>query len=188
MASGCRTSFLSVMLALCLSVYLLNLTHGRITNYAALPSLIARSVNIAVMELQQMKQLERQHHSPGGSMIGPPSRMHHTHILPSGDTAVVANMNDKSYITVRASKELARLTNTPLHLLRADPAVNLEWRRQIAPHCNLPLIRCNPTAPYRTIDGTCNNLQNPTWGASMKPQLRYLPPAYDDGRCYQTSK
>ncbi|XP_054548247.1 probable oxidoreductase PXDNL isoform X2 [Talpa occidentalis] len=34
---------------------------------------------------------------------------------------------------------------------------------------------------YRTQDGTCNNLQHPTWGASMTAFQRILKPAYENG-------
>lgn len=34
---------------------------------------------------------------------------------------------------------------------------------------------------YRTIDGTCNNLQHPTWGASLTEFRRLLKPIYEDG-------
>ncbi|XP_018570500.1 peroxidasin, partial [Anoplophora glabripennis] len=34
---------------------------------------------------------------------------------------------------------------------------------------------------YRSIDGTCNNLQNPTWGASLTSFRRILKPIYEDG-------
>ena len=34
---------------------------------------------------------------------------------------------------------------------------------------------------YRTIDGTCNNLQNPTWGASLIGFRRLLNPIYENG-------
>ncbi|KAK3611774.1 hypothetical protein CHS0354_014125 [Potamilus streckersoni] len=36
-------------------------------------------------------------------------------------------------------------------------------------------------SPYRTIDGSCNNLDHPQWGMSFKPQRRLLPPAYEKG-------
>ena len=41
--------------------------------------------------------------------------------------------------------------------------------------------RCNGQSKYRNIDGTCNNLQRPLWGASNSPLQRILPPKYDDG-------
>ncbi|XP_071549774.1 salivary peroxidase/catechol oxidase-like isoform X2 [Panulirus ornatus] len=44
-----------------------------------------------------------------------------------------------------------------------------------------PPPRCSASQTYRTIDGSCNNLQNPKWGESMIPFVRYLAPAYEDG-------
>nr|XP_045607168.1 chorion peroxidase-like [Procambarus clarkii] len=41
--------------------------------------------------------------------------------------------------------------------------------------------RCSPLYPYRFVDGSCNNLRNPKWGAAMTPFVRYLVPAYEDG-------
>lgn len=34
---------------------------------------------------------------------------------------------------------------------------------------------------YRSIDGGCNNLENPTWGSSLTPFRRILQPIYEDG-------
>lgn len=34
---------------------------------------------------------------------------------------------------------------------------------------------------YRSIDGTCNNFQHPTWGASLTEFRRILKPIYEDG-------
>nr|APU53802.1 peroxinectin [Haliotis discus discus] len=40
---------------------------------------------------------------------------------------------------------------------------------------------CDCTQPYRTFDGSCNNLNNPLWGAVGAPYSRALPPVYSDG-------
>uniref|UniRef100_A0A182PUT0 Heme peroxidase 1 n=1 Tax=Anopheles epiroticus TaxID=199890 RepID=A0A182PUT0_9DIPT len=39
-----------------------------------------------------------------------------------------------------------------------------------------------PNAPYRTFDGTCNNLQNPSWGAANTLFARLIPAKYSDGK------
>lgn len=43
--------------------------------------------------------------------------------------------------------------------------------------------RCNPRDFYRTLDGSCNNLQNPLWGKSNTQYSRVMPPSYSDGIC-----
>lgn len=50
--------------------------------------------------------------------------------------------------------------------------------------CPKPKFNCDPYSPYRTMDGTCNNLANPELGKSFKPQNRFLPAEYDDGMFY----
>lgn len=42
-------------------------------------------------------------------------------------------------------------------------------------------LACDANARYRTIDGTCNNLQNPYWGASYTVFDRLVPAVYEDG-------
>lgn len=41
---------------------------------------------------------------------------------------------------------------------------------------------CNSTTPYRTFDGSCNNLINPAWGQSRRPQLRLISAQYNRGK------
>ncbi len=38
-----------------------------------------------------------------------------------------------------------------------------------------------PDLKYRTLDGSCNNLQSPNMGRSVTQLGRYLAPQYDDG-------
>ncbi|XP_015434443.1 PREDICTED: peroxidase-like [Dufourea novaeangliae] len=40
---------------------------------------------------------------------------------------------------------------------------------------------CNARAKYRSIDGSCNNVDNPTWGSAMTAYTRILFPQYFDG-------
>lgn len=49
-------------------------------------------------------------------------------------------------------------------------------------YCQKPSVGpCNPNYPYRSLDGSCNNLAYPWWGAANTPYKRLLRPAYDDG-------
>ena len=46
----------------------------------------------------------------------------------------------------------------------------------VPPTCSGPSVNA-----YRSVDGTCNNLQNPLWGAATTAFRRILPPYYEDG-------
>lgn len=41
-------------------------------------------------------------------------------------------------------------------------------------------ICCDPYSPYRSLNGSCNNLKNPTWGMANSPYRRITPAEYDD--------
>lgn len=48
-------------------------------------------------------------------------------------------------------------------------------------NCPVDDSPCDPTTPYRTLSGHCNNLRNPSLGKSLTTFARLLPPAYEDG-------
>lgn len=41
---------------------------------------------------------------------------------------------------------------------------------------------------YRTYDGSCNNLDHPTWGTPQTRYARLLPPNYGDGKKFNTNE
>jgi len=49
------------------------------------------------------------------------------------------------------------------------------------PEKNYNYFRCDDSYPYRSMDGSCNNLRIPWWGKKETPFKRLLPAKYDDG-------
>ena len=47
--------------------------------------------------------------------------------------------------------------------------------------CFLDVADCDPTYKYRSIDGSCNNLDHPTWGMLGSAFVRLFEPRYSDG-------
>ncbi|XP_037572248.1 peroxidase-like [Dermacentor silvarum] len=64
--------------------------------------------------------------------------------------------------------------------------VNQRLRRQVnsscSTYCPVPEpVTCDQSKPYRESDGSCNNLDNPSWGQAYSCERRLLPAAYKDG-------
>ncbi|XP_022169138.1 peroxidase-like [Myzus persicae] len=53
---------------------------------------------------------------------------------------------------------------------------NDDYLKQCAPQ-----VKCDPIAKYRSINGSCNNLKTPTWGAAETPFFRLLNANFSDG-------
>lgn len=54
-------------------------------------------------------------------------------------------------------------------------------RKRLSPFCQTKQKICDHATPYRSIDGSCNNLHNPFWGASFRAFDRIIPASYEDG-------
>ncbi|XP_025410681.1 peroxidase-like [Sipha flava] len=80
-------------------------------------------------------------------------------------------ISDYEYQTV-SKKPQAR------HALHISSAVttNNDYLKQCAPQ-----VKCDPYAKYRSVNGSCNNLKTPTWGAANTPFLRMLNANFSDG-------
>ncbi|KAK5650372.1 hypothetical protein RI129_001401 [Pyrocoelia pectoralis] len=104
------------------------------------------------------------------------SRLHNVHDLI--DVMNVANRAIEIALATRAFKDRKGITNQQLEYgmicqdLRPTP---------LGAACPSPPM-CPPVAPhFRKIDGSCNNINNPSWGAPLTPYSRLLPPLYHDG-------
>ncbi|GFR92449.1 chorion peroxidase [Elysia marginata] len=52
--------------------------------------------------------------------------------------------------------------------------------RTLSASCRFPRPSCDHQSRYRSVDGYCNNLDNPAWGTPGWPFKRMLPSLYDD--------
>ncbi|KAA0184437.1 hypothetical protein HAZT_HAZT009159 [Hyalella azteca] len=86
-----------------------------------------------------------------------------------------------------AAQQVNQASRSLLNEFRLSPAQGTHGLRQfpvrnsiLADNCpRAP--PCNPRAKYRSIDGTCNNLENPLYGKSETSFQRVMPPVYGDG-------
>ena len=65
------------------------------------------------------------------------------------------------------------LSSIPLQSAEARNAVHRCQAEQF--------VHCRP-GPYRSADGSCNNLNHPTWGKSFTCFVRLIAPEYADGQ------
>lgn len=83
-----------------------------------------------------------------------------------------------SNIHIRAFEILTKRYNMQKdHVIRT---LNARLPNECYPEQRKPIF-CDPNSRYRTIDGTCNNLQNPYWGSSYTVFDRLVPAVYEDG-------
>ena len=87
----------------------------------------------------------------------------------STDSQLLAQMSE---IGLKISKELKE-NSTDNRLIKSQAPTKL-----------CPFLqnkKCDPNEIFRSIDGSCNNLEFPLLGKASTPYKRYLPPAYGDG-------
>lgn len=73
-------------------------------------------------------------------------------------------------------------TGWTLAEVQVNPYIVNEWRLQVAASCPFMEPKCNPYTRYRTADGACNNLNDPSLGAALTRQRRMMDNAYEDGK------
>ena len=63
---------------------------------------------------------------------------------------------------------------------RLDKRLSVNDLRRHIGHCHVTIMPCT-VFRYRTIDGSCNNLDHTLWGSSYRPLRRLMNPDYGDG-------
>ncbi len=93
---------------------------------------------------------------------------------------ITRKMADMAMHSIAGSQDLgSRFSLTPDQAGFGLNAFSIEGT-MIEDSCPKP-PQCNAYHPYRSYDGTCNNLEMPLWGQSNTPFQRTLLPAYSDG-------
>ena len=77
------------------------------------------------------------------------------------------------------SEQMTELLVTPGSLLTEEEIAKLYSESGCQDVISTP--SCFNRWKYRTINGTCNNLIRPTWGAANTPFQRLILPQYEDG-------
>nr|XP_022293504.1 peroxidase-like protein [Crassostrea virginica] len=94
-------------------------------------------------------------------------------------------LDDRSRMASEAAKTIASSqtvtsqigTADAFQKVSSDPQITQSFQDAMTPLCyEIPV--CDSQDPYRTADGSCNNLFNPLLGKSFTPQSRVIPNAY----------
>lgn len=116
----------------------------------------------------------------------------------------IDSLIDEKEVSHKKSNRPSKTSNTA-QLLETMSAIGLEISKEIMKNKNrsdrnarsIEMLRekqtppklcpflqnkeCDPEEKFRSIDGSCNNLEIPLLGKSNTPYKRYMTPAYDDG-------
>ncbi|XP_046478630.1 peroxidase isoform X1 [Neodiprion pinetum] len=148
------------------------------------PEAINSSIDFAEMLVDQMARLEANIAGAGISFSNDsPTHGQYAHWYP---TMEAHKKSVSALVVVKASSYLAQ-NNCQRSGFRNERCARFISTLKmedtvIGRNCaNEHRIDCDGGSRYRTIDGTCNNLDNPRWGSVMTAYSRILFPNYADG-------
>ncbi|XP_059614618.1 peroxidasin isoform X2 [Phlebotomus argentipes] len=106
---------------------------------------------------------------------------------PSRELARAAEVYERTLVNIRRNIDSGKVmmaNKTDFNYTEVLSAEHLELIASLS-GCQAHRLKPNCTdmcfhGKYRTVDGTCNNLQNPTWGASLTGFRRILSPVYEN--------
>ncbi|XP_052771017.1 peroxidase-like [Mya arenaria] len=154
-------------------------------NLMQLRAMISRAIENARSALNSQKQLNEYFSRTGFDEAMNPTpymaKTYHQHYAAfSHLNAPAAIQVDSGYIVQHATRQIAQMLMMSPEQLYACPGLRELWQELISPYCIRRDAICDATARYRSIDGSCNNLNNPVWGRSNRPHRRLLKPVYKD--------
>ncbi|CAL4059479.1 unnamed protein product, partial [Meganyctiphanes norvegica] len=154
---------------------------GFILDIHLTPAEVQAAVQEAVEIVREQIEVVEPHVFQNGGKLGPDSVAYHYYSLRAG------NENTRTIAAV------AQISQTATHILAVRHNLTVGQVSLVLPQIDtmstvlrdscptpLPPASCPPSR-YRTLDGTCNNPDQPRWGAANTPYLRLLPAWYADG-------
>ncbi|XP_060065975.1 peroxidase-like protein [Ylistrum balloti] len=96
-------------------------------------------------------------------------------------SSVSGAINKCAFYELLLVQEIQRITHCDVDQLLYSSSWQTALKTLLAKHCPPTSVpKCDPTARFRTIDGSCNNLKYPQRGMAFRAQKRYRRPAYQD--------
>ncbi|XP_052817904.1 peroxidase-like [Mya arenaria] len=95
-------------------------------------------------------------------------------------TDVLTSIAHRAYVMQEIVREIVAMKNSSFSDITGNQEANTLFRSVAGDLCD-PDVTCSNdiiTSPYRTIDGSCNNLDHTDWGMAWTPQRREIPPDY----------
>ncbi|GFT01135.1 peroxidase [Trichonephila clavipes] len=159
------------------------------THYEWLPHISEYDMDQAFVVADHVIKAKRAHEDKifkGGRLMKPgqyPSSARHQHLLaPKPKSSKMERITEKFEEATNVIKDMFSLTKEQVTL--ALPHEELKGREALkaAEQCHTHFMSSGcMDSKYRSIDGSCNNMYNPTWGKAQTCLQRLLPPDYADG-------
>lgn len=107
---------------------------------------------------------------------------------PAREVARASEIYERTLVNIRKHINAGKNLTTNATNFSYDDLLSPEYLELLAQLSDCTAHRITPNCTdmcyhgkYRTIDGSCNNLQNPLWGTSLSAFRRLLPPIYENG-------
>lgn len=155
--------------------------HKGVIDVQLTPGDVQEAVQEAVRLVKERIEVIEPHVFHNGGKLGPDSPAYHYYSLMAG-TEHTRTIAAVALISQTATRILAVRHNLTVGQVSLVLPQHDTMKTVLAESCPTPLPPSScPPSRYRTLDGTCNNPDQPRWGAASTPYLRLLPAWYADG-------
>lgn len=107
---------------------------------------------------------------------------------PAREISRASEIYERTLVNIRKHINAGKNLTTNVTDFNYDDLLSPEYLELLAQLSDCTAHRITPNCTdmcfhgkYRTIEGSCNNLQNPLWGSSLSAFRRLLTPAYENG-------